>query len=69
MDGLDVQKLSQARAQLEDEIDHLTTSFNQLRAAQAKFKECFDSVQADPLGQAGTNSHSYQNSLDSSFTN
>jgi prefoldin alpha subunit len=29
---------------LDDEVEHLTASFSQLREAQLKFKECFDSV-------------------------
>lgn len=44
IDGLQPQQLGQVKRQLEDEVEHLTTSFTQLRAAQAKFKECLDSI-------------------------
>ncbi|PMD22932.1 Prefoldin alpha subunit [Hyaloscypha hepaticicola] len=37
-------QLSQVKKQLDDELEHLTTSFTQLRAAQAKFRECLRSI-------------------------
>jgi prefoldin alpha subunit len=39
-----MQQLSQVKKQLDDELEHLTNSFTQLRAAQAKFRECLKSI-------------------------
>jgi prefoldin alpha subunit len=39
-----VQQLSQLKKQLDDELTHLSTSFQSLRAAQAKFKDCLKSL-------------------------
>jgi prefoldin alpha subunit len=41
---LSTQQLSQVKKQLDDELEHLTNSFSQLRAAQAKFRECLKSI-------------------------
>ncbi|KUJ20584.1 Prefoldin alpha subunit [Mollisia scopiformis] len=38
------QQLSQFKKQLDDELEHLTNSYTQLRAAQAKFRECIRSI-------------------------
>ncbi|KAH8665845.1 Prefoldin [Tricladium varicosporioides] len=42
--SLSLQQLSQVKKQFEDELTHLTNSFAQLRAAQAKFRECLRSI-------------------------
>ncbi|TAQ89441.1 hypothetical protein B7494_g2206 [Chlorociboria aeruginascens] len=42
--SLSTQQLSQIKKQLDDELEHLTNSHSQLRAAQAKFKECLRSI-------------------------
>lgn len=42
--SLSTQQLSQVKKQLDDELEHLTSSFQQLRAAQAKFRECLRSI-------------------------
>lgn len=42
--SLSTQQLSQVKKQLDDELEHLTNSFTQLRAAQAKFRECLKSI-------------------------
>ncbi|ELR08024.1 subunit of tubulin prefoldin [Pseudogymnoascus destructans] len=42
--GLSTQQLSQVKKQLDEELEHLTSSFTQLRAAQAKFRECLNSI-------------------------
>jgi len=42
--SLSTQQLSQVKKQLDDELEHLTNSFTQLRAAQAKFRECLRSI-------------------------
>ncbi|CDU24733.1 probable prefoldin subunit 5 [Sporisorium scitamineum] len=42
--SLDVQQLLEVKKQLETEVQHLTSSFGQLKAAQAKFKSCIESV-------------------------
>ncbi|KAI9790243.1 MAG: subunit of tubulin prefoldin [Peltula sp. TS41687] len=40
------------KKQLDDELEHLTTSFARLRTAQAKFRECIKSIQ-ETFGSAG----------------
>jgi len=41
---LDVQQLADVRRQLDEELTHLTSSFTQLKQAQAKFRSCIDNV-------------------------
>ncbi|KAL5478516.1 GIM5 [Sanghuangporus weigelae] len=41
---LDAPQLLDVRRQLEEELSHLTTSFQQLKVAQAKFKACLSNV-------------------------
>ncbi|KAH7026438.1 Prefoldin [Microdochium trichocladiopsis] len=50
LDTLSVQQLSQVKKQLDEEIEHLTSSFTQLHAAQAKFRECLRCVGAPKQG-------------------
>ncbi|KXT06413.1 hypothetical protein AC578_6067 [Pseudocercospora eumusae] len=38
------QQLSQVKKQLDDEVQHLTTSYQNLRTAQQKFRECKTSI-------------------------
>ncbi|KAI9881016.1 MAG: subunit of tubulin prefoldin [Pleopsidium flavum] len=45
--ALSVQQLSSVKKQLDNELEHLTNSFTELRAAQAKFRECLTSVSED----------------------
>ncbi|KAK8089552.1 hypothetical protein PG997_004513 [Apiospora hydei] len=45
LDTLSVQQLSQVKKQLDEELEHLTTSFTQLHAAQSKFRDCLRCVQ------------------------
>lgn len=42
---LSVQQLSQVKKQLDDEVQHLTGSYSQLRTAQQKFRDCITSIQ------------------------
>ncbi|KAK7205691.1 Prefoldin [Myxozyma melibiosi] len=42
---LSPQQLSEVKSQLEQELEHLTQSFQKLRQAQAKFQECIVSVE------------------------
>ncbi|KAF7853093.1 uncharacterized protein EAF02_012036 [Botrytis sinoallii] len=42
--SLTTAQLSQVKKQLDDELEHLTSSFQQLRAAQSKFRECLRSI-------------------------
>ncbi|MCJ1395186.1 subunit of tubulin prefoldin [Xylographa bjoerkii] len=42
--SLSVQQLSSVKKRLDDELEHLTTSFTKLRAAQTKFRECLSSI-------------------------
>ncbi|KAL4071860.1 Prefoldin subunit-domain-containing protein [Scleroderma yunnanense] len=41
---LDIQQLAEVRRQLEEELNHLTNSFAQLKQAQSKFKQCVENV-------------------------
>ncbi|KAI1336391.1 putative prefoldin subunit 5 [Xylariaceae sp. FL0016] len=45
LDSLSAQQLSQVKKQLDEELEHLTSSFTQLHAAQSKFRECLRCVQ------------------------
>ncbi|ORY56683.1 prefoldin subunit [Pseudomassariella vexata] len=45
LDSLSSQQLSQVKKQLDEELEHLTSSFTQLHAAQSKFRECLRCVQ------------------------
>jgi len=42
--SLSAQQLSSVKKRLDDELEHLTTSFQKLRAAQNKFRECLTSI-------------------------
>ncbi|EPQ30295.1 uncharacterized protein PFL1_02411 [Pseudozyma flocculosa PF-1] len=42
--SLDLPQLVEVKKQLESEIQHLTSSFGQLKGAQAKFKSCIECV-------------------------
>ncbi|KAG6122490.1 hypothetical protein E4U13_002110 [Claviceps humidiphila] len=44
LDTLEPQQLSQVKQQLDEELEHLTTSYAQLHGAQNKFKECLRCV-------------------------
>jgi len=57
---LSVQQLSQVKKQLDEELEHLTTSFTKLRGAQSKFKECKISVKQ---GVSELDSGAFQNLL------
>ena len=46
LDSLSAQQLSQVKKQLDDEVEHLTSSFAQLQAAQGKFRECLRCVKS-----------------------
>ncbi|KAF2401172.1 Prefoldin alpha subunit [Trichodelitschia bisporula] len=41
---LSVAQLSQLKKQLDEELQHLTSSFQSLRTAQAKFRDCLNSI-------------------------
>ncbi|KAF7298360.1 hypothetical protein MKEN_01360600 [Mycena kentingensis (nom. inval.)] len=41
---LDIPQLADVRRQLEEELNHLTNSFGQLKQAQTKFKSCVENV-------------------------
>ncbi|PWN47135.1 putative prefoldin subunit 5 [Violaceomyces palustris] len=43
---LDLNQLIEVKRQLEQELQHLTSSFGQLKGAQAKFKACIESVES-----------------------
>ncbi|KAI0430972.1 prefoldin [Xylaria sp. FL1042] len=46
LDTLSVQQLTQVKNQLDQELEHLTSSFTQLQAAQSKFRDCLRVVQS-----------------------
>ncbi|CAK7231502.1 subunit of tubulin prefoldin [Sporothrix bragantina] len=48
LDSLTPQQLSAVKKQLDEEVEHLTSSYSQLMAAQNKFKECLRCVQGKP---------------------
>ncbi|RYP45448.1 hypothetical protein DL768_008199 [Monosporascus sp. mg162] len=45
LESLNAQQLTQVKKQLDEELEHLTSSFTQLHAAQSKFRECLRCVQ------------------------
>ncbi|KAI9655353.1 MAG: subunit of tubulin prefoldin [Bathelium mastoideum] len=45
LNTLSTPQLSQVKKQLDDELAHLTTSYQNLRAAQSKFRDCLRSIQ------------------------
>ncbi|RSH79057.1 subunit of tubulin prefoldin [Apiotrichum porosum] len=49
---LDPQQLQEVKKQLDEELDHLTNSFGQLKQAQAKFRSCMSDI--DELTPATT---------------
>jgi len=50
---LTVQQLSALQARLSQELEHLSTSYQRLRAAQARFKDCIKSIQDGVQGRSG----------------
>ncbi|KAH8708041.1 putative prefoldin subunit 5 [Beauveria bassiana] len=44
LDALEPQQLAQVKKQLDEELEHLTSSFSQLHGAQGKFNECLRCV-------------------------
>ncbi|RUS35625.1 Prefoldin [Jimgerdemannia flammicorona] len=44
LSDLELPQLQQVKQQLEEEFSHLTSSYGQLKQAQAKFADCLDSV-------------------------
>ncbi|KAG5980029.1 hypothetical protein E4U55_004462 [Claviceps digitariae] len=46
LDTLEPQQLAQVKKQLDEELEHLTSSYAQLHGAQNKFKECQRCVEA-----------------------
>ncbi|EGU89310.1 hypothetical protein FOXB_00263 [Fusarium oxysporum f. sp. conglutinans Fo5176] len=56
LDTLEPQQLAQVKKQLDEELEHLTTSFAQLHAAQNKFKDCLRCVKSRAAAPEGSNS-------------
>ncbi|KAM3446757.1 hypothetical protein MY3296_009372 [Beauveria thailandica] len=46
LDALEPQQLAQVKKQLDEELEHLTSSFSQLHGAQGKFNECLRCVKS-----------------------
>ena len=45
INSLSAQQLSAVKKQLDEEVEHLSGSFQKLRGAQTKFRECVKSIQ------------------------
>ncbi|KEY67463.1 hypothetical protein S7711_02383 [Stachybotrys chartarum IBT 7711] len=56
LESLDAQQLSQVKKQLDEELEHLTSSFAQLHGAQNKFRECLRCVQSRSAAPADATS-------------
>lgn len=54
LDTLEPQQLAQVKKQLDEELEHLTSSFGQLHGAQSKFKECLRCVNSRSEASPGT---------------
>ncbi|EXJ74979.1 uncharacterized protein A1O5_01675 [Cladophialophora psammophila CBS 110553] len=50
---LSVQQLSALQARLSQELEHLSSSYQRLRAAQSRFKDCIRSIQDGVQGRSG----------------
>ena len=50
---LSVQQLSALQARLSQELEHLSTSYQRLRAAQSRFRDCIRSIQDGVKGKSG----------------
>ena len=55
--SLSAQQLSQVKKQLDEEVQHLTNSYQNLRSAQQKFKECISNVKAGVAESAKGNTN------------
>lgn len=58
LDSLSAQQLTTVKKQLDEEVEHLTTSFAQLQAAQIKFRDCLRCVKAQG-STPGKSTHHY----------
>ncbi|KAF4123316.1 prefoldin alpha subunit [Geosmithia morbida] len=56
LDTLAPEQLAQVKKQLDEELEHLTTSFSQLHGAQNKFRDCLRTVQSRKNASPGSNS-------------
>merc|ERR1712000_508260 len=56
LDTLAPEQLSQVKKQLDEELEHLTNSFQQLHGAQGKFRDCLRCVQARKNASSASNS-------------
>ena len=61
--SLSAQQLSSVKKQLDDELEHLTTSFSKLRAAQVKFEDCVKSIK-DVVSSRTDGQSTYRMALD-----
>jgi len=50
---LSAQQLSALQARLSQELEHLSSSYQRLRAAQSRFKDCIKSIQDGVKGKSG----------------
>lgn len=50
---LSVQQLSALQARLSQELEHLSSSYQRLRAAQSRFRDCIRSIKDGIQGKSG----------------
>ncbi|KAI5462982.1 Prefoldin [Mariannaea sp. PMI_226] len=55
LDTLEPQQLAQVKKQLDEEVEHLTSSFSQLHGAQNKFKDCLSCIKSRVEAKEGSN--------------
>jgi prefoldin alpha subunit len=48
---LSAQQLSSLQSRLSQELEHLTTSYTRLRSAQARFRDCINSIKTGVSSQ------------------
>ncbi|KAK7528703.1 Prefoldin [Phyllosticta citriasiana] len=65
--SLSVQQLSQLKKQLDTELEHLTGSFQSLRGAQTRFRDCLKSINTG-VSSGSTGTHKTLTSASTVFT-
>lgn len=56
LDTLTPEQLNQVKKQLDEELEHLTTSYAQLHGAQTRFKDCHQCIESRIGAQSGSSS-------------
>ncbi|KAF1730289.1 putative prefoldin subunit 5 [Beauveria bassiana] len=63
LDALEPQQLAQVKKQLDEELEHLTSSFSQLHGAQGKFNECLRCVNSRSESKNKSAATFYENKI------